>query len=65
MSDLAYTNAERCPSCDERAVLTESQADRMAAASGGRLEAFVCLDGRGWHVWNPDFERPWDRTRST
>lgn len=63
MTDLGYSTADRCPTCDHRAVLTEAQADRMAAVSGGRLEAFMCLDGHGWHVWNPDFERPWERAQ--
>lgn len=64
MTDLGYSTAERCPTCDGRAVLTEVQADRFATVTRGRLEAFVCLEGFGWHVWNPDFERPWERGRT-
>lgn len=57
MTDLPYSTAARCPRCDGRAVLTENQADRLALASGWRLEPFVCDGGNGWHVWNPSFER--------
>lgn len=63
MTNLPYSDAKRCPTCGGRALLTEPQADRMATASAGRLEAFVCIDGLGWHVWNPDFERAWEPTR--
>lgn len=63
MVDLPYSRAQRCPCCGERAVLTEAEADRLAAASGRRLEPFQCIaDDQTWHVWNPDFERPWTRS---
>ncbi|MDQ3152860.1 MAG: hypothetical protein M3R63_14490 [Actinomycetota bacterium] len=58
MTALTYSIAERCLTCDRRAILTEAQADLLTAVTSDRLEAFVCLDGLGWHVWNPDFERP-------
>ncbi|MDQ3154302.1 MAG: hypothetical protein M3R63_22150 [Actinomycetota bacterium] len=60
---LTYSTAERCPTCDGRAILTEAQADRLAAATSGRLEAFICLEGLGWHVWHPAFELPGTHAR--
>lgn len=62
MMTRPYSAAPRCPRCGGRAVLTEGQADRLAAATSDRLEPFVCLDGEGWHVWSPDFERAAPRT---
>lgn len=51
-----YSEAPRCARCAQRAVLTAEMAERLAVASGGRLAVFACLDGNGWHVWNPEVE---------
>jgi hypothetical protein len=53
---MTYSEAPRCADCHGRALLTEQVADALATGSVGRLEAFVCTTGDGWHVWCPEIE---------
>ncbi|HEX5401203.1 MAG TPA: hypothetical protein VFX16_02750 [Pseudonocardiaceae bacterium] len=53
---MTYSEAPRCADCHGRALLTEETADALASGSVGRLEAFACVTGDGWHVWCPDIE---------
>lgn len=51
-----YSGAPRCEPCRMRAVLSHQDVERLVAASQGRLQAYRCPDGYGWHVWAPSFE---------
>jgi hypothetical protein len=53
---VTYSDAPRCANCRGRALLTEEIADALALESVGRLEAFACTVGDGWHVWCPEIE---------
>ena len=46
-----YSESERCPACDHRAVIpTAGAAASYVARSGGRLIAIRCPVGNGWHL---------------
>jgi hypothetical protein len=53
---VTYSDAPRCVDCHGRALLTEDAALALAQESGGRLQAFACAVGDGWHVWCPAIE---------
>lgn len=57
MSEV-YSEAPRCTSCGQRAVLSQQAAEHFAAASGGRLVVFACPHhAEAWHVFAPDIEK--------
>ncbi|HVW43664.1 MAG TPA: hypothetical protein VHC18_20180 [Amycolatopsis sp.] len=51
MNEWSYSESERCPACDHRAVIpTAEAAGRYVARSGGRLRTVQCPVGNGWHL---------------
>ncbi|SNR80523.1 hypothetical protein SAMN06265360_12053 [Haloechinothrix alba] len=57
MTEFRYSAAERCTWCSMRAVLpSEDAADRIVAASGGRLMKYRCPVDDGWHLSYPATE---------
>jgi hypothetical protein len=53
---VKYSEASRCEPCGQRALLAKEAADALVVESLGRLAAFPCPLGEGWHVWAPDIE---------
>ena len=51
-----YSQAPRCELCERRALLPEQVAARLIAATHGRLMAYRCPAGDGWHVADPEVE---------
>lgn len=57
VNEWVYSDADRCPACDHRAVIpTEEIAGRFAARSEGRLTPLECPVGNGWHLAYPAME---------
>ena len=58
MNEWAYSESERCPACDHRAVVpTVDAAARFVTRSEGRLVALPCPVGNGWHLTYPGLPR--------
>lgn len=45
-----YSEASRCRECGMKALLDERGARALQRATGGRLLAYRCVLGSGWHV---------------
>ena len=54
---IKYSEAPRCSPCGQRALLLRDSAEALVVESCGRLEAFACPHGGGYHVWAPGLER--------
>lgn len=51
MNEWSYSESERCPACDHRAVIPDAAtASGFVARSEGRLIAVPCPVGNGWHL---------------
>ncbi|HEY8374682.1 MAG TPA: hypothetical protein VIL00_18280 [Pseudonocardiaceae bacterium] len=53
-----YSQAPRCEVCRQRALLSEQVATRLVTATHGRLTAYRCPAGGGWHVVDPRIDAP-------
>ncbi len=45
-----FSELPRCDSCERRKILPQAGAKDLERLTGGRLVAFECPTGHGWHV---------------
>lgn len=58
MSVSLYSEASRCRECGMKALLDERGARALQRATYGRLLAYRCALGSGWHVRRDGTRRP-------